>query len=157
MDGRSSTTTPRRRTNVNAATNDLSATDSSPPVAIPSRAIYATRNLLWRLPEIVKSRGARIRPGGSIDLISGVCRARGLHGALGSQPARRGRPELHYFFTRTCTRVPSGRLPPVNSILPSRTTPSNSCGGTTCAGGADLTTLRPIPRSIASFARRSAS
>jgi hypothetical protein len=34
-----------------------------------------------------------------------------------------------HFFTRTCTRVPSGRVPFESSTVPLRTTPSNSCEG----------------------------
>ena len=36
---------------------------------------------------------------------------------------------MTHFFTRTCTRVPSGRVPFESSTVPLRTTPSNSCDG----------------------------
>src|SRR5437879_4792658 len=67
-----------------------------------------------------------------------------------------------HFFTRTCTRVPSGSVPFANSTTPLRTTPSNSC----CPDGRleerkgeppALAPPRPVPLSIASLASWSAS
>ena len=73
---------------------------------------------------------------------------------------------LFYLFARTWTRVPSGSLPFVNSTTPLRMMPSSSCrrwhclrdaqASRRCPQGSDDHTW-PMPLSIASFARRSAS
>src|SRR3984885_9652549 len=60
-------------------------------------------------------------------------------------------------FARTCTRVPSGRVP-LNSTTPLRTTPSNSCIAelrlVDGAGGEDARATRPMPLSMAALAKR---
>jgi hypothetical protein len=54
----------------------------------------------------------------------------------------------NYRLTRTCTAVPSGRLPSSSSILPPRTTPLNSCSDEDAGLGA-LKEVRPDPLSMA--------
>src|SRR5207245_8475544 len=58
-----------------------------------------------------------------------------------------------YFFNRTCTLAPSGKVPFKSFTTPFATTPSYSCGATL----GDSRSTRPMPLSMAAFARRSAS
>jgi len=94
----------------------------------------------------------------ALDALPPDVRSRPAVRAVGQypQPASLWSLSTH-FFTRNCTRVPSGNVPFNSCTVPLRTIPSNSCCDWSEVGAGAGITLRPAPLFMASFARRSAS
>src|SRR2546427_11425070 len=117
----------------------------------------------WNSPDLTFFSGANVTTGWQATLERYRKRyqnaARTFHAAL---PQIFGRLEdcprphvsgMSYFFNRTCTRAPSGKVPFKIFTTPFATTPSYSC----VAALGDSRSTRPMPLSIAALARRSAS